>query len=48
MVFDSKMKTLACSEAELLISLLEVLLDLLRPLHPVFGLQVDLRLLKMV
>ena len=30
------------------ISLLEVLLDLLQPLHPVLGLQVDLRLLKMV
>ena len=30
------------------ISLLEVLLDLLQPLHPVLGLQVDVRLLKMV
>ena len=30
------------------ISLLEVLLDLLQPLHPVLGLQVYLRLLKMV
>ena len=30
------------------ISLLEVLLDLLQPLHPVLGLQVDLGLLKMV
>ena len=48
MVFETKMKTLACSEAKLLIFLLEVLLDLLQPLHPVLGLQVDLRLLKMV
>ena len=30
------------------ISLLEVLLDLLQPLHPVLGLQVDLRLLNIV
>ena len=30
------------------ISILEVLLDLLQPLHPVLGLQVDLGLLKMV
>ena len=30
------------------ISLLEVLLDLLQPLHPVHGLQVDLRLLNIV
>ena len=29
-------------------SLLEVLLDLLQPVHPVLGLQVDVRLLRMV
>ena len=33
---------------QVIISLLEVLLDLLQPLHPVLGLQVDLGLLKVV
>ena len=44
--------SLACSEAEFTpkvrISLLEDLLDLLQPLHPILGLEVDLKLLKMV
>ena len=45
MVFDTKFKSLACSEAELLH---EVILDLLQPLQPILDLQVNLRRLKMV
>ena len=41
----TKIKSLACSEAELL---LEGLLDLLQPTEPVLDLQVNLRPLEMV
>ena len=45
MRLDTKMKSLACSEQELLH---EVILDLLQPLQPILDLQVNLRLLEMV
>ena len=45
LMLDTKTKSLACSEAELL---LKVLLDLLQPVQPVLDLQVNLRLLEMV
>ena len=43
--YDTKIKCLACSTAELLH---EVILDLLQPLQPIIDLQVNLRLLEMV
>ena len=42
---DTKIKSLACSEAELL---REDLLDLLQPIQPVLDLHVNLRALEMV
>ena len=47
--FDTNIKSLARSAwTKVTMSLLEVVLGLLQPLHPDLGLQIDLRFLKMV
>ena len=48
MVLEYEIKSLEYSEQKFTVSLLEVVLGLLQPLHPVLDLQVGLRLLKLV
>ena len=48
MGLEYEIKSLEYSEENLRVSLLEVVLGLLPPLHPVLDLQVGLRLLKMI
>ena len=48
MGLEYEIKSLEYSEENLRVSLLEVVLGLLQPLHPVFDLQVGVILLKMV